>query len=547
MLFSSYVFFKKPPKSVLPAPSPPVLDGQGRGERAQRVEWADFVVHLFSAARLPTARPTLQPCTLGFLPNYCGLPPALSIAKVTKTIHYSGNQMLATKLLATLFAILIISCLAPVWTYAQHPGVSPRNEAEELNMKGQEMFDRGLVAEALNYFERALELEPDYVDAMVHLANALDDLDRGKEALLIYEKALTLDPCFPETHYNYGLALQRDEQYQEAMQHYRKAVELMPDFAEAWNNLGQVLVKLGDDVGAIAAYKKSISVDSKYHFADTHLGAWLTTLDRQPEAVALLQKAIQVRPDYSAAHHNLGMALRAGGDLQGAVDRFRYALALDDQYLDARYELASVLLKQNKIDLAIEEFGVILERFPGAFGALSDIGLAHAMKADYSTAISYYQRALEINPDHPIINFNYGNALFLGGDKLGAIEKYKLTLSLDPFHAEALGNMGLAIREDDDDAVAIYEKLVEELPDNPMALSELGTYYAEAQLYDKAIAYLRRAIVANPDFALAHFNYGTILMALGRSDEAKREFEEAHRLDPRMTVPEEVKSVTQSR
>ena len=59
--------------------------------------------------------------------------------------------------------------------------------------------------EALASFERAIEIKPDYVDALSNLGNALKDLNRLDEALASYNQAIQINPDFYEAYYNRGV------------------------------------------------------------------------------------------------------------------------------------------------------------------------------------------------------------------------------------------------------------------------------------------------------------------------------------------------------
>jgi Flp pilus assembly protein TadD len=52
-----------------------------------------------------------------------------------------------------------------------------------------------------------------------------------------------------------------------------------------------------------------------------------------------------------------------------------------------------------------------------------------------------------------------------------------------------------------------------------------------------AIAQFRSAINSEPNYASAHYQLGLALRQTGKTDEAKKEFQRAAQLDPRLTVP----------
>jgi tetratricopeptide (TPR) repeat protein len=53
------------------------------------------------------------------------------------------------------------------------------------------------------------------------------------EAIQHYEQALRIQPDFAEVHYNVGLALEKVGRTPEAIQHYEQALRIRPDFVQA--------------------------------------------------------------------------------------------------------------------------------------------------------------------------------------------------------------------------------------------------------------------------------------------------------------------------
>jgi glycosyltransferase involved in cell wall biosynthesis len=89
---------------------------------------------------------------------------------------------------------------------------------------------------ALESFDRAIELKPDYADAHSNRANALQARREYVAALESYDKAILLDPANAEAHNNRGSALHALKQYEAALESFDKAIELKPDYADAHNN-----------------------------------------------------------------------------------------------------------------------------------------------------------------------------------------------------------------------------------------------------------------------------------------------------------------------
>jgi Tfp pilus assembly protein PilF len=114
--------------------------------------------------------------------------------------------------------------------------------------------------EALGAFERAIEIQPDYVPGHVNRAAMLRELGRPSEALASCERALGLQPAFAPAHCNRGLALNDLDRPLEALQSYDRAIALDPAFAAAYGNRGKVLQALDRPEEALISYQRVISL-----------------------------------------------------------------------------------------------------------------------------------------------------------------------------------------------------------------------------------------------------------------------------------------------
>jgi tetratricopeptide (TPR) repeat protein len=95
-------------------------------------------------------------------------------------------------------------------------------------------------------YERALELDPHHVGALVNLGNVYYRLGQIDDARRLYERALALDPQNPNVHYNLGNVYDDLEEYRTAIRFFESALRLRASNADAHFNLGLVHDRLGN-------------------------------------------------------------------------------------------------------------------------------------------------------------------------------------------------------------------------------------------------------------------------------------------------------------
>jgi tetratricopeptide (TPR) repeat protein len=101
---------------------------------------------------------------------------------------------------------------------------------------------RGAAAEA---YERALDLDPDHVDALNNLGMLSYRMGNLQQAATLFQRAVETHPDHTVSHFNLGSVLEERGELQQARRHLRLAVRLDPNYADAHYNLAFVCDKLG--------------------------------------------------------------------------------------------------------------------------------------------------------------------------------------------------------------------------------------------------------------------------------------------------------------
>jgi len=78
--------------------------------------------------------------------------------------------------------------------------------------------------EAISYYDKVLEKDPEFPEVLINKGHALNQLKRYDEAISYYDKVLEKDPEFPEALINKGHALNQLKRYDEANLYYDKAL-----------------------------------------------------------------------------------------------------------------------------------------------------------------------------------------------------------------------------------------------------------------------------------------------------------------------------------
>ena len=188
---------------------------------------------------------------------------------------------------------------------------------------------------AVESYQRAIIIKPDYPEAFYNKGSALQDQGNLNEAIEAFNKAILLKPKYADAHYNKGNALQKQGHLEEAIKAYNCAVSIKPDYADAHTNMGLTFHEQGNLEEAILAYRKALSLKPDNSHAFNNLGVSLQSQGNLEEAIMSFNKAISFKPNEAEAYVNMGNALREQGLLDSAMESYQKALSLKPDHAKA--------------------------------------------------------------------------------------------------------------------------------------------------------------------------------------------------------------------
>ncbi len=130
--------------------------------------------------------------------------------------------------------------------------------------QGARLFYERAYTAALETYQKLVALRPSEVPVLYDYATCLLHVGRNEDAIRFFDKALQLDPEFPWAYFNRGVAHHLMSNFKDAIEDYKQALKRRPSYALGYNNLALAKRQLGDLVGADADVAKTLSLDSHY-------------------------------------------------------------------------------------------------------------------------------------------------------------------------------------------------------------------------------------------------------------------------------------------
>lgn len=280
------------------------------------------------------------------------------------------------------------------------------SEANRLYQTGRFYLNRdssGDLAKAIDSFQQAIMIDPNYALAYAGLAYALTNprplhavpvqerSQRSREAAL---RAVALKNDLAEAHSALAFVLFRfDRDFAGAEREFLRAIDLKPTYTDTYRYYGEMLTLLGRHDEALARHRQGLANDALCVPCHASYAFSLVLTRRYKEALIEYRRTLELDENYSRAHSGLGILYELTGNYAESVEQHARTLELNEDDEGARSVRGSYTKGgwHGYLRYCIKEAG------PGYSSALPYAGLGENDKA-----ISALERSYE-NDEIPIV------------------------------------------------------------------------------------------------------------------------------------------------
>jgi len=155
-----------------------------------------------------------------------------------------------------IFMILISLTLLIIF-----PTAYSQTDEDSLMEKGIKAVNDSRYKEAITYFDKILESDPENVQALINKGTTLGFLKKHSDAIYYFDKVLEIEPNKISALYSKGTALSSLEEYNEALYYFDKVLEIEPNNISALFNKGTTLSYLKKYDEALSYFDKVLEID----------------------------------------------------------------------------------------------------------------------------------------------------------------------------------------------------------------------------------------------------------------------------------------------
>jgi tetratricopeptide (TPR) repeat protein len=406
-------------------------------------------------------------------------------------------------------ALILAACARPL---------TPEQRAKTLE-QGDAALESGDLQAAERWFSSAADSDPNDSRALFGLGLTRLRLQGAAQALPLFEKAAKLDTGDFNYGYLHAHTLALVGRREDAIQAYRALIDKHPTQLRPLLEMLDQLVEARrlDEAGQIVA--QALERSPREFSLLVMAGKIQGLKGDQPASAAEYQKAREIRPYATQPVYGLIEAYRGMGRIKESAELIKVFedLSSRQKELDAMEALAAGdpsnaepalrfiqrLFELNRLDDAVEKTQDFLGQFPGR--SEND---ALALKAAHAAT--------------RIGNLDAARALLRSAEAVDSRRSPEDLIVLANLH-EGVGEF--------EQALEIYDRLLQERPDDPRALTGMGKTAMHDGRLDLAEPPLRRALALSPRDAGAHAALGLLLIKKGNARDAASELNSALGLD----------------
>jgi TolB-like protein/Tfp pilus assembly protein PilF len=260
---------------------------------------------------------------------------------------------------------------------------------------------------AIDYFNQAIEKDPNYAQAYAGLADAyalsgdweygiLSPEDAFPKAKAAATKALALDDNLAEAHTSLAFVLDLyDWDWESAEQEYKRAIALNPGYATAHHWYAWHLIVMGRNSEALAESRKAESLDPLSPIISADLADALCVAHLYDESVQQSRKTLEMHPYFAVAHYELGQAFAQKHMYTEAIAELRRAIELSGGNTAFDSKLAYAYAISGRTEEAIKIVKDLEVRQGRPSSTDPHIALIYVGLGDHDQAMSWLNKAYQ--------------------------------------------------------------------------------------------------------------------------------------------------------
>lgn len=289
---------------------------------------------------------------------------------------------------------------------------------------------------ALEDFNRAVQLYPEYAAIYNNRGNVLLGLGAVREAMKDFDRALMLAPGYAAAYSNRAGAELRQGEIDLALADYTKAIALVPANPAAFTGRGRTHLTARRPQTAIRDLTRAVGFDARFGAAYRARAEARMMVKRYDEAAEDFSRAIAFEGRNAELYVLRGGAYLAAGNSPSAVKDFTKAIDLDPRLAEAHAARGFAYAKADAYNEALDDFARAIELEPRSARAFAYRAWTYRQQQP-ELGLKDVERALKLDARSAEAHWARGAIEEAQGRSVQAVAEYSKALAIDARMKEA--------------------------------------------------------------------------------------------------------------
>lgn len=384
----------------------------------------------------------------------------------------------------------------------------------------------GRTAESLNAFQKALEIRPDFVQALEGAAQLEYNAGRP-DARVLLERLVVLSPREPTAHAMLGALAFKRSDCESAVTHFKQSWEVIYGRPEALTEYGDCLFQTRRPQEAIPVFKRITELQPSDWHAPYDLAVVQFRAGQNEEAIQTLRPLVEGPNPNLDALNLIAAAYEANRQTPLAVAALQQGIKLAPRDMNNYLDLATISLDHGSFQVGVDVLNAGIQTIPDSAALYLERGVLFVQMLKYDLAASDFEMASKLSPQQNVSTVALGISLLQHNEPSQSLQVVRARLQKSPndpilnyLLAEILLRKGVQPHTPEfGEALSAARRSIQDKPDFVLAHDVLSELYLRADMIGEAIAQSRLALKADRDDQSALYHLIVALRKSGNSSE----------------------------
>lgn len=268
---------------------------------------------------------------------------------------------------------------------------------------------------ALENLKKGIAINPENFSALYEISFCYEVILKLEEGVSWFTKFLDKNPYSKVAWFCLGVLHSTAGEYEKAIDAYDFVIAIDETYSSAYFNKANAYANLRNYTKALDLYKETLGYEEPEVTTFFYIGECYQELEDYENALVYFKKALEMDEFFAESYIGMSEVYEALGQPERSVELMKKALDLYPENSDFWQQLADLLSDQKLYTEALEALEEAAKIDPTALELRDHQAWIYADMGDLLTAELKLLKAMEEQPDDPMLKFHLGSVVWMSG------------------------------------------------------------------------------------------------------------------------------------